>query len=117
MRNTAERDAAVERARKLRQAITSQQEVYVVDIALAQIAATSPADKTAIEKLLALAADAERRQFIAWALEAKLAAWRLLRTQGRGRADALRGEIEKTAREHDFGRILKLLRSPPRATG
>jgi len=117
MRNTAERDAAVERARKLRQAITSQQEVYVVDIALAQIPGQSPSDKAAIEKLLALAADAERRRFISWALEAKLAAWRLLRTQGRGTADAVRGEIEKTAREHGFGRILKLLGPPQRASG
>jgi DNA-binding winged helix-turn-helix (wHTH) protein/tetratricopeptide (TPR) repeat protein len=116
MGNTTERDAAAARARKLRQAITSQQEVYIVDIALAQIAATSPTDKTAIEKLLALAADAERRQFVSWALEAKLAAWRLLRTQGRGSADTVRGEIEKTARKHGFGRILKLLRTPQRAS-
>jgi DNA-binding winged helix-turn-helix (wHTH) protein/tetratricopeptide (TPR) repeat protein/TolB-like protein len=116
MRNTAERDTAVGRARKLRQAITSRQEVYVVDIALAQISATSGTDKTAIEKLLALAADAERRQFISWALEAKFAAWRLLHAQGRGTADAVRGEIEKSARERGFGRILKLLGPHPRAS-
>jgi eukaryotic-like serine/threonine-protein kinase len=110
--DTAERDAAVDRARTLRQAMTSMQEVYVVDIALAQIAART--DAVTVDKLLALAADAERRQFISWALEARLAAWRLLQTQGTGASDALRGEIEKTARHHGFGRILKLLQQPLR---
>jgi tetratricopeptide (TPR) repeat protein len=105
-----ERDAAVDRARTLRQAMTSMQEVYVVDIALAQIGARTEA--VTVEKLLALAADAERRQFLSWALEARLAAWRLLQTQGMGAPDALRGEIEKTARRHGFGRILKLLQQP-----
>jgi eukaryotic-like serine/threonine-protein kinase len=109
------RDAAAERARTLRQAITSTQEVYVVDIALAQIGART--DAAAVEKLLALATDAERRRFVAWALEARLAAWRVLRAQGLGAGDALRAEIEKTARRHGFGRILKLLRQSIRESG
>jgi hypothetical protein len=67
--------------------------------------------------LLALAADAERRQFVAWALEARLAAWRLLQAQGTGAPDALHAEIEKTARHHGFGRILKLLQQPLHASG
>ena len=33
-----------------------------------------------------------------------------MQTQGTAAADALRAEIEKTARHHGFGRILKLLR-------
>jgi hypothetical protein len=111
----AERDTSVDRARTLRQAMTSRQEVYVVDIALAQIGARP--DAVTVEKLLAVAADAERRQFVSWALEARLAAWRLLQTQGRGAPDALRGEIEKTARQHGFGRILKLLQQPARPGG
>jgi hypothetical protein len=106
----ADRDAAVDRARTLRQAMTSMQEVYVVDIALAQIGART--DAVSVQKLLGLAADAERRQFVPWALEARLAAWRLLQTQEAGAPDALRGEIEKTARRHGFGRILKLLQQP-----
>jgi hypothetical protein len=109
------RDAAAERARTLRQAITSTQEVYVVDIALAQIGART--DAAAVEKLLALATDAERRRFVAWALEARLAAWRVLRAQGLGAGDALRAAIEKTARRHGFGRILKLLRQSIRESG
>ena len=105
-----ERDAAVDRARTLRQAMTSIQEVYVVDIALAQIGA--PTGAATVQKLLALATDAERRRFVAWSLEARLAAWRLLQAQGMGTANALRAEIEKTARHQGFGRILKLLQQP-----
>jgi hypothetical protein len=95
----------------LRQAITSRQEVYVVDIALAQIGARN--DAARVERLLTLADDAEQRQFIPWALEARLAAWQLLRTRGAGAApDALRVEIEKSARRRGFGRILRLLQQP-----
>jgi DNA-binding winged helix-turn-helix (wHTH) protein/tetratricopeptide (TPR) repeat protein len=113
--DTAERDAAVNHARTLRQTMTSRQEVYVVDIALAQIAARP--DALTVEHLLALAADAERRQFVPWALEARLAAWRLLQLRGTGAPDALRGEIEKTSRHHGFGRILRLLQQPVRVSG
>jgi eukaryotic-like serine/threonine-protein kinase len=109
--NTAGRNQALERARVLRQSITSRQEVYVVDIALARLSDAAQSDTTvAAKKLTALASDAERRHFIGWALEAKLAAWELLRVRDAGAADALRAEIEKTAREHGFGRIMKLLR-------
>jgi hypothetical protein len=107
---SAERDSAIERARVLRQAMTSRQEVYVVDIALAQLAAANATDAAAGEKLLALATDAERRHFIPWALEARVAAWRILQARGAGAAAALRAEIEKTARQHGFARILRLLR-------
>jgi DNA-binding winged helix-turn-helix (wHTH) protein/tetratricopeptide (TPR) repeat protein len=113
--DTAERDAAVDRARTLRQAMTSRQEVYVVDIALAQIGARP--DAGSVEKLLALATDAERRNFVPWALEARFAAWRLLQMRKTDAPDALRGEIEKTARSHGFGRILRLLQQPDRVGG
>ena len=113
--DTAERDAAADRARTLRQAMTSRQEVYVVDIALAQVGART--DTGAVKKLLALATDAEQRQFVPWVLEARLAAWRLLQTRGTGAPDTLRGEIENTARHHGFGRILRLLQQPVRVSG
>ena len=106
----AERDSALDRARTLRQAMTSRQEVYVVDIALAQVAAATQTDGAALDKLLALATDAERRRFMAWALEARLAAWRLMRVKGLSAADALRAEVDRTARQHGFGRIVGLLR-------
>ena len=110
--NAAERDQAAGQARKLRQAITSRQEVFEVDIALAQLAAETHKETGAVEKLLALAADAERRHWLGWSLEAKLAAWEVLHARGANNAaaDPLRGTIEKTARQHGFGRILNNLR-------
>lgn len=107
--DNAERDSALDRARKLRQAITSRQEVYVVDIVLAQVAAATHADGAALHKLLALATDAERRHFMAWTLEAKLAAWRFMQTKGTGGSAALHADIERTARRYSFGRVLRLL--------
>jgi DNA-binding winged helix-turn-helix (wHTH) protein/tetratricopeptide (TPR) repeat protein len=109
--DVAARDRALGRARTLRQSITSRQEVFVVDIALARLGNPAHADSAA-DKLLALAADAERRHFIAWSLEAKLAAWELLHASStdRAAAQALRAQIEKSAHEHGFGRVLKKLR-------
>jgi DNA-binding winged helix-turn-helix (wHTH) protein/TolB-like protein/Tfp pilus assembly protein PilF len=109
--DNAERDQAAERARKLRQSITSRQEVYVVDIALARLAGETRKDGAAAQKLLALAADAEQRHWLGWSLEAKLAAWELLhaRATDSTAASALRLETEATARRHGFGRILNIL--------
>jgi len=101
--------AALQRARTLRQSITSRQEVYVVDIALARIGDGAHTDPKSTERLLALAADAERRIWLGWSLEAKLAAWELLRERHAEGAPALHRDIETTARRHGFGRILKLL--------
>ena len=107
--DTAARDKALERARTLRHSMTTRQEVYVVDIALARLDGTSSAGPKPTERLLALAADAEQRHWLGWALEAKLAAWELLHAEHASGADALRRDIESTARHHGFGRILRLL--------
>jgi len=112
------RDQSLKRARTLRQSITSRQEVYVVDIALARLDAPQAAPKS-VDRLLALAADAEQRHWLGWALEAKLAAWELLHAQHAVGAETLRRDIESTARRHGFGRVLKLVArlesSPPSA--
>jgi DNA-binding winged helix-turn-helix (wHTH) protein/TolB-like protein/Tfp pilus assembly protein PilF len=109
--DNAEREQTADRARKLRRAITSKQEVFGVDIALARLAGETRKDGAAVEKLLALAADAEQRHWLGWSLEAKLAAWELLHARGAdsAAANALRLEIETTARQHGFGRILSIL--------
>jgi tetratricopeptide (TPR) repeat protein len=106
---TAARDRALERARTLRQSMTSRQEVYIVDIAMARLASPSHLEPKAVDQLRALAADAERRHWMGWALEAKLAAWELLRAEPGNGASGLRRDIENTARRHGFGRILGLL--------
>ena len=107
---TAERDSAIKRARTLRQSMTSRQEVFVVDIALAQVTPSARPDGAAVQKLLALAADAEQRRFVPWALESRLAAWRIMQAQGGGAPQALRAQIETTARRYGFARILRLTR-------
>jgi DNA-binding winged helix-turn-helix (wHTH) protein/tetratricopeptide (TPR) repeat protein/TolB-like protein len=105
-----ERDAALALARDLRRSVTSRQEVYVVDIALATLGSGSRSYTEAIAALEELAADAERRHWIGWSLESSLAAWRLARnSHDAPRAARLRERIESEAREHGFGRILTLL--------
>ena len=112
---SAERDRARQRAHDLRRSITSRQEVYEVDIALARLSGSPQhGDPTPVAALLELAADAERRRFVYWSLEAKLAAWQLLESQGqRSRATALRRELEGEARRLGYGRILHLLHAAP----
>jgi tetratricopeptide (TPR) repeat protein len=109
----AARDEALEHARTLRQSITSRQEVYMVDIALARLDQRGRSDSAlASDRLLALGADAERRHFVGWALEARLAAWELLRRRAAGAAATLQQQLEHSARQHGYGRILTLLAYP-----
>ena len=107
--DTAGREAASGRARKLRQSITSRQEIYFVDIALARLDDAQDDPSVAPERLLALATDADRRHFLNWALEARLAAWELLHARHAAGAEALRREVEATARQHGYGRVLRLV--------
>ncbi len=100
------------RVRELRDTITSRQEVYPVDIALARLGSTQGA---AVQQLLRLGNDAEQRHFIGWALEARLAAWQLAQAGGSAQAAALREPLQRQARAHGYGRILRLLEQPPHA--
>ena len=108
----AERDRAAARARALRTSITSRQEVYTVDIALARLATGGQQRGEAIAKLRELAADAERRHWITWSFEARLAEWQLLHS-GSDVASAARAraQLEAAARARGFNRILTLLNS------
>ena len=107
--DAAARDRSLQRAAALRRSMTTRQEVYVVEIATARLANQSGAGPKSVDRLLALAADAEQRHWLGWALEAKLAAWELLHERHAGGADSLRRDIESGARRHGFGRILRLL--------
>jgi DNA-binding winged helix-turn-helix (wHTH) protein/TolB-like protein len=109
--DSVERDRALARTRTLRARITARQEVYYVDIALAQFDGTAHGEAAA--HLRALALDAEQRHFMSWSLEAKLAQWRILTAHGSPEARALRVELERAARRHGFNRILKLLAESP----
>jgi hypothetical protein len=83
----------------------------VVDIALAKL--DGPEQRAAaLDKLRKLAGDAERRHWIGWSLEAKLAEWRILMSVGnRSAAAEVRLDLEKTARALGFKRILLILNS------
>jgi hypothetical protein len=109
--DSAERDRALARTRKLRASITARQEVYAADIVMAQL--DGAAHDGAPAHLRALALDAEHRHFLSWSLEAKLAEWRILAANGGPHARELRAEIEREARGHGFNRILALLAAPP----
>jgi hypothetical protein len=116
--DAVDRDRAIARARSLQTTITSKQEVYFVAIALAQLAAGSEQRSAALARLRELALDAQRRHFIAWSLEAKLAEWRILRSQGEpAAASRLRAELAEEADKHGFRRIIALLDEPPRTSG
>lgn len=107
--DASERTRAERRAAKLRAGITSRGEVYFVDIALAQLAATEQR-AVAVARLRSIAADAERRQFTAWKLEAQLAEWRLLRAGAdNNAADRVGEELSKAAAAAGFGRIAVLM--------
>jgi hypothetical protein len=107
-------ELAAARARKLREGITSRQEVYAVDIALAQFQA-SRTDQ-APDKLLSLATDAEQRHFVAWALEARLTAWELLIAKGGAQSAAvLQTQLVAQAQRNGYGRVLKKLRMNERS--
>lgn len=105
--DAAARDHAVARARKLRDSITSKQEVFFVDIALAEVAARQ--NGAGVGQLLEIADDAERRHFIAWAVEARLAALNVMqgRDEGTASAQALRVKLENDAQRDGFGRVLR----------
>jgi DNA-binding winged helix-turn-helix (wHTH) protein/tetratricopeptide (TPR) repeat protein/TolB-like protein len=107
--DSAGRDQATARARKLRDSITSKQEVFFVDIALAEVAARQSGAGAA--PLLELADDAERRHFIAWAAEARLAALQVMQAQHEAgvSAHALRVKLENDAQRGGFGRVLRRL--------
>jgi tetratricopeptide (TPR) repeat protein len=112
--DAVERDRASARARSLRTTITSKQEIYFVDIALAQLAAGSAERGAAIKRLHELAIDAQGRHFLNWSLEAKLAEWQMLRSQGdAAAAGKLRTELDMEARKHGYRRIVTLLNAPP----
>jgi tetratricopeptide (TPR) repeat protein len=114
--DVAGRDRSIARARALRAGITAREEVYIVDIASAQIGFATDAHNDVIARLNDMAADALGRHWLAWALEAKLAAWRLAERSGeKDVAAKLRSELEQSARKHGMGRILNRIQQLSKA--
>jgi predicted negative regulator of RcsB-dependent stress response len=63
----------------------------------------------AVVQLRQFAADAEKRHWLALALDSNLAAVQLLQADNDPAAAALRSQVESTAREHGFAWILARL--------
>jgi DNA-binding LacI/PurR family transcriptional regulator len=76
---------------------------------LAQLKGMSGQRREAISRLLELALDAQKRYWIALALETKLAAVGLLDEENDPSAAQTRKEVEQAARQHGFGWILARL--------
>jgi tetratricopeptide (TPR) repeat protein len=98
---SAERDQAAAHARALRARITTRQNAFAIDIALAQLSSADTHAK--VSELLALAADAEGRQWLDQSLEAKYAAWQILERNHDASAPRLREQILTVADKHGFG--------------
>ena len=109
--NTKERDAASARARLLRRSITAHQEIFAVDILLAQLPPL-PSGRTPVQQLMAIADDAGQRHWLSWSLEAQLAAWELERATDTAHSAVLKSKLEGTARQHGFGRVISRLDHP-----
>jgi tetratricopeptide (TPR) repeat protein len=111
----AARDRAAAHAKELRRGINARQEVIMVDYALAVLRVRA-GEPNAIADLEALADDSERRHWLGWALECRLAAVEALRRQHRDAdADALAADVAAKAREKGFGWILARLDARPNA--
>jgi hypothetical protein len=103
------RDTSLASALSLRAAITSRLEIYIVEIMSAQLGFAPGRHSDAIAKLNTIAADAARRHWLRWSMEAQLAAWRLAEIKvDRANALRMRRKLQDSARQHDMGRILSL---------
>jgi DNA-binding winged helix-turn-helix (wHTH) protein/tetratricopeptide (TPR) repeat protein len=87
------------RAKALRSRMTERQEAMTTDIALAQYRGRTGQRGQALGMLNALAADAQHRQWVSWALEAKLAAIEFMAPAAAARA---RHELAARARQSGF---------------
>jgi hypothetical protein len=104
---TRDRDLEAAKARELRGRITERQEVFQVDIALAQVRGLAGDRPSAIAALRELAADASRRRWLGWSLEAKLAAVQL--AGGDHQIARQRAELTASARKAGYGWIVRRL--------
>jgi DNA-binding winged helix-turn-helix (wHTH) protein/tetratricopeptide (TPR) repeat protein len=111
--NTAGRDRALARARALRSRITERQEVFQVDVAMAELRGRSGHYDEALAALQSLASDAQKRKWIAGSLEAKLAAVQLAAARrDTARFERMRGELAVAAAHDGFGWVLQRMDFP-----
>ncbi len=100
------RDRAAARAKELRSRITARAEVFEVDIATAQLLGETGQHDVAAAALHELITEADKRQWLAWSLESRLALSQLLARGQDPSASAVRSALESAAKAHGFGWIL-----------
>jgi hypothetical protein len=106
------RDRATAQATNLRQRITEHRSGFDVDLALARLQGETGKRAVGVAKLQALATDADKRYWMASALEARLAVYRLLAQGHDPAAAALHDKIAATAKSHGFKWVLARLDAP-----
>lgn len=100
---------AATRAKSLRAGVTERMEVLGVDVALPQLATNTEDRKEAIIALRTLADDADRRGWIAWALETRLALLQQLESAHDATAAAVRDRLAADVEKYGFSWIRKRL--------
>ncbi|MBN8737525.1 MAG: winged helix-turn-helix domain-containing protein [Xanthomonadales bacterium] len=102
--DTAARGTAHARARELRAGINQRQEAFTLDVALAELAGTDDSPDQALASLRSLTDEADRRHWIGYAFEARLAQVRLLERGGHDViAKTTRDALNTDARKAGFG--------------
>lgn len=106
----AGRDGLTARAQDLRVGINQRQEVFVLDVSLAELRAYDGDYDTGLARLRALTDDAAKRAWRGPAFEARLAVWRVLgRGANRATADAYRRVLAADARKAGYGWVVQRL--------
>ena len=113
LHQSAERDKAMARAQALRSRITIGLNAFDVDVAVLRVRGAMANRQAAVEGLLALAGGADKRHWLAKALEAQLAAVQLLEHgDDAAAATTLRKQVQARAQAHGFDWITMRLQSP-----
>ena len=115
--DTNARDRAAARTEELRSRITALGEVFEVDIAMAQLLGETGHQDAAVAALHGLIAEADKRQWIGWSLETRLALVQLLESRHDPSAGALRRALIDAATEHGFGSIVMRLHAGTKPLG
>jgi len=107
--DTAGRDQAEASVRDQRTSITERGEVFVVDLALLQLDARNGKSVEVLAKLRAMIADAQKRDWVARSLEARLVLVQLLERDRDPAANAERASLTLDAKRLGFGWITQRL--------
>jgi eukaryotic-like serine/threonine-protein kinase len=107
--DAAARDQASASARELLKGITEHGETFETKIALAELDGLSGKHVAALASLRELAVDAQRRQWMEWALDARLSTLKVLAQVRDPAAATMRSELESDARTHGFGWVVMRL--------